>query len=259
MLSKRVRFFAASFLPALLTLREMLIYHAFGLTLSQTVRILNDALLLSKNIVNSNWILSWGGIWSVPVIVFVETGLFFGFFLPGDSLLIASGVLGAIGYVNLGLLIPLSILAAIGGDQLNYAIGHESQEALANRFQFVRNNLLRASEFYSKHGARVIVLARFVPVIRTFAPAAAGVARMNYSKFTLYNVCGGILWVTTLSVTGYFIGVIIPNFAKYSYPVILTIIAISWMPSMLIWFRQRKLDKATVKSVTYSERRDHMH
>jgi len=148
-------------------------------------------------------------------------------------------MLGALGYVNLGLLIPLSILAAISGDQLNYVIGHQSHAVLANRFQFIRSNLLRTNEFYSKHGGRVIVLARFLPIVRTFAPAAAGAARMNYSKFTLYNVAGAILWVMTMTITGYFIGVIVPNVADYVYSVIAVILAASLLSSVLVWFWHR--------------------
>jgi len=230
---------AASFLPTLLVLTELLLYHGFGLALSQNMHVLSVSLPGSRAVMNPNLILRWGGTWAVPAVLFIETGLFFGFFLPGDSLLIACGMLGAVGQVNLGLLIPLSIFAAIGGDQLNYAIGHQSHEALANRFQFVRNNMIRASEFYSKHGGRVIVLARFLPVVRTFAPAAAGAARMNYSKFTFYNVTGGILWVMSMTVTGYFVGAIIPNVTGYVYSAIAVIITTSLLTSVLVWFWQR--------------------
>jgi membrane-associated protein len=236
-------FFAAGFLPALLVLRELLIYH--GLILPQSVHLMNYALLLSQKVGNSNWLLSRAGVWGVPIVVFVETGLFFGFFLPGDSMLIASGILGAFGYVNLSLLIPLSIFAAIGGDQLNYVIGRQSHEVLANRFQFVRNNLQRASKFYSKHGGRVILFTRFLPVVRGFAPAVAGAARMNYSKFTLYNVTGGILWVMSMTVTGYFVGTIIPNVASYAYSVIGAVTVASSLSSMLVWSWQRMNRKST--------------
>jgi membrane-associated protein len=184
--------------------------------------------------------LRWGGTWGVPAVIFVETGLFFGFFLPGDSLLIASGVLGSAGQLNLILLIPLTTLAAIAGDQLSYFVGHQSGEALANRFQFVRTNLERASAFYAKHGGKAIVLARFVPVIRTFAPAVAGAARMNYFAFVSYNIAGGVLWVMSMTLTGYFVGSMIPNVAEYLQLIIVVVVLVSVAPSIILWAWKRR-------------------
>ena len=233
---------AVSVLPALLVVRELLFYYPFGLTgsLLMIYRTLNGFYFAWQSLLNPALMLRWGGTWGVPAVIFVETGLFFGFFLPGDSLLIASGVLGSAGQLNLILLIPLTTLAAIAGDQLSYFVGHQSGEALANRFQFVRTNLERASVFYAKHGGKAIVLARFVPVIRTFAPAVAGAARMNYFAFVSYNIAGGVLWVVSMTLTGYFVGSMIPNIAEYLQLVIVVVVLVSVAPSIILWAWKRR-------------------
>jgi membrane-associated protein len=228
----------ASIFPALLVVRELLVYEPFGLTGAaiSSINALNDLFFgpLTR-LVNPALILGWGGTWGVPTIIFVETGLFFGFFLPGDSLLVAAGVLASIGEVNLLVLIPSAILAAIAGDQLNYFIGQRSGRVLAERFQFVRVNLGRAEAFYDRHGGKAILLARFVPVIRTFAPAVAGGAKMHYVRFAFFNVAGGALWVASMTVLGYSVGRIIPNVTAYLYLVIAIVILVSVLPSGVAW------------------------
>lgn len=224
-------FFAASFLPAILVVRELLVYHIFGVALPNVVGILTNVVLVLRTIMNPTLLLGRGSSWVVPVVIFVETGLFFGFFLPGDSLLLTVGVLGAIGYVDLTSLIPFSILAAIVGDQLGYAIGRRSGEVLVHRYRFVHDNVQRASEFYAKHGGKAIVLARFVPVVRTFAPVVAGAAGMRYSRFTISNVAGGALWVTSVTLAGYFVGSHVPKVAHYLDPLIVIVI----LTSPLVW------------------------
>ncbi len=233
---------AVSVLPALLAVRELLFYYPFGLTgtLLAIYATVNGFYFASQSYLNPAFLIRWGGTWGVPAIVFVETGLFFGFFLPGDSLLVASGILGSAGQLNLVLLIPLTILAAIVGDQLSYFIGHQSGEVLADRFQFVRTNLERASAFYARHGGKAIVLARFVPVIRTFAPAVAGAARMNYFTFVLYNITGGVLWVLSMTLTGYFLGRMVPNIAEYLQLVIVVVVLVSVLPSIILWAWKRR-------------------
>ena len=131
-----VLFFAASFLPAVLVVRELLVYRVFGVVLPGFVSVLNSFVLVMKHIINPTLLLGHGGAWAVPIVIFVETGLFFGFFLPGDSLLLTVGVLGAVGYVDLTSLILFSILGAIVGDQLGYAIGRRSGDALAQSISF---------------------------------------------------------------------------------------------------------------------------
>lgn len=234
--------FAASFLPAILVVRELLVYHIFGVALPNVVGVLTNVVLVLRTIMNPTLLLGRGSSWVVPVVIFVETGLFFGFFLPGDSLLLTVGVLGAVGHVDLTSLILFSILAAIAGDQLGYAIGRRSGEVLVLRYRFVHDNVQRASEFYAKHGGKAIVLARFVPVVRTFAPVVAGAAGMRYSRFTISNVAGGTLWVTSVTLAGYFVGSHVPMVAHYLDPLIVIVILTSplvWMSAWL-WRRTKK-------------------
>jgi membrane-associated protein len=241
-----VLFFAASFLPAVLVVRELLVYRVRGVALPGFVSVLDSFVHVLKDIINPTLLLGHGA-WAVPIIIFVETGLFFGFFLPGDSLLLTVGVLGAVGYVDLTSLIPSSIAAAIMGDQLGYAIGRRSGEALARRFRFVRENVERASVFYDRHGGKAVVLARFVPVVRTFAPIVAGAAGMSYSRFTLSNIVGGALWVVSIALAGYFVGRQVPVVANYLNPIIIVVVISSPLVWMLawVWGRSRKVNVPT--------------
>ena len=240
-------FFAASFLPAVLVVRELLVYRVLGVVLPGFVSVLDSFVLVLKDIINPTLLLGHGGAWAVPIIIFVETGLFFGFFLPGDSLLLTAGVLGALGYVDLTSLIPFSILGAIMGDQLGYAIGRRSGDALARRFRFVRENVERASEFYDRHGGKAVVLARFVPVVRTFAPIVAGAAGMSYSRFTLSNIAGGSLWVVSITLAGYFVGRQVPVVVGYLNPIIIVVVISSPLVWVLawVWGRSRKVKVPT--------------
>ncbi len=175
-------------------------------------------------------LIRWGGLTGIVTIVFIETGLFIGFFLPGDSLLVTAGIMAAAGYLDLRWLIPLTILAAIIGDQVNYAIGYRAGVALMSRYERFRPHLERAHAFYEKHGAKTIVLARFVPIVRTFAPAVAGAARMNYRTFVTYNIVGGIVWVLSTTLTGYFLGRAIPHIDRYLHLVIAIVVFLSILP-----------------------------
>ena len=162
-----------------------------------------------RTITDVQAIIQWGGVLGVALVVFVETGLFVGFFLPGDSLLVTAGILAAAGHLDLSLLLGLTALAAIAGDQVGYGIGRRAGEALYRRPDsrwFRRSHLERAHAFYEKYGAKTIVLARFVPIVRTFAPAVAGAALMRYRRFVTYNVVGGLLWVFSMVLTGYTLG-----------------------------------------------------
>jgi membrane-associated protein len=190
-------------------------------------------------------LIRWAGLTGVVLIVFVETGLFIGFFLPGDSLLVTAGIMAAAGYLDLHWLIPLTILAAIVGDQVNYAIGYRAGAALVSRYERFRPHLERAHAFYEKHGAKTIVLARFVPIVRTFAPAVAGAARMNYRTFVLYNIVGGIVWVLSTTLTGYLLGRSIPHIDRYLHLVIAIVVLLSLVPILREWQRERR--KAKVK------------
>jgi membrane-associated protein len=161
------------------------------------------------------------------VIVFLETGLVVTPFLPGDSLLFAAGVLAGTGALDIAVLIPLLIVAAVGGDNVNYEIGRKVGPRVfheGNRF-LKREYLDRTHEFYEKHGAKTIVLARFVPIVRTFAPFVAGIGRMHYAKFFAYNVAGGIVWVILFCLLGYFFGSIPLVQDNFSIAVLVIIVA----------------------------------
>ena len=177
-------------------------------------------------------------------IIFVETGFFFGFFLPGDSLLVTAGLLIATGVVdiNVYLLGALLNVAAIAGDALNYWFGRITGPKIFVRDEslfFKRKHVERAHEFYVKHGAKTIVLARFMPIIRTFAPLVAGVARMDYRIFTLYNVIGGTAWIWSMLFTGYFLGRYVPGIDRYIELVIIVVIVLSILPGIIGWWRER--------------------
>ena len=141
--------------------------------------------------------------------------------------------------MNLTSLILASIIGAILGDQLGYAIGQRSGDALARRYRFVRENVKRAGEFYGKHGGKAVVLARFVPVVRTFAPMVAGAARMSYTRFTLSNIAGGALWVIIVTLAGYIVGRQVPVVADYLDRIILVVIISSPLVWLLAWMLGR--------------------
>jgi membrane-associated protein len=185
-----------------------------------------------------------GGYLVLAAIVFSETGLFIGFFLPGDSLLFTAGLLAAQGFFNIGLLIGLLAVMAVLGDAVGYAIGYKAGEALYHKpdtFYFKRKHLLYAKEFYEKHGGKAIFLARFVPFARTFAPVVAGIAQMSYPRFASYNVFGGIFWVVSMCLAGFFLGNISwvhRNLEK----VVLLIVVLSVLPVLIEIWRKRKGD-----------------
>ena len=168
-------------------------------------------------------------------IVFAESGLFFGFFFPGDSLLFTAGFLASQDLLNIWLLIPLLMVAAILGDSVGYWMGRKFGNWLARQkdsWFFKKEYLKRAQEFYEKHGGKTIVLARFIPIIRTFAPIAAGMAKMHYQRFISFNIFGGIFWVAGIGLGGYFLGTLIPGVDKYLLPIIALIIFLSILPGL---------------------------
>ena len=191
---------------------------------------------LIHQLYNVQGLIQWGGTLLVCVIVFVETGLFLGFFLPGDSLLVTAGVFAATGQLNLAwLLLPVP-LCAIAGDQLGYFIGRRAGVNLYRREDsrfFKKKHLERAKAFYDKHGGKTIILARFIPVIRTFCPPVAGAARMRYSRYLTYDICGGILWVGSMVMIGFTLGKKIPNVEKQIHWVIAGVIFLSILPGII--------------------------
>lgn len=191
-------------------------------------------------------LIAWAGYAGLAFIVFAETGLFFGFFLPGDSLLISAGLFAAAGHLDILLLNAILIPAAIVGDAVGYAFGSRFGRKLYERkdsFFFRRSHLMRAKAFYEKHGGKTIVLARFVPVVRTFAPIVAGVAEMPYSKFASYNIFGGILWVAGTTLLGYFLGRVIPDIEKHLLIIIGVVIVLSFLPVVKEYWKERKAVK----------------
>lgn len=188
-------------------------------------------------------LIAWGGYIVLFAIIFAETGLMVGFFLPGDSLLVSAGLFAAKGNLNIIYLIILLSIAAILGDSCNYWIGRKTGHTLFHKEDsrfFKKEYLFSAQEFYEKHGGKTIVLARFVPIIRTFAPTVAGIGQMNYKRFLSFNIFGGILWVASMLLTGYFLGRAIPNIDKNIDVVVLIVIFISLIPLFVEYFRQRK-------------------
>lgn len=183
-----------------------------------------------------------GGLLLICAIVFVETGLFVGFFLPGDSLLVTAGVFAASGDLSLPALLISASACAIAGDQVGYYIGHRAGAALYSRPDsrfFKRKHLERAHAFYEKHGAKTIVIARFVPIVRTFAPAVAGAAQMNYRRFVSYNVFGGLFWVLSTVLLGYFLGRAVPDIERHIHIVIAIVIFVSFLPGLYELYRSR--------------------
>lgn len=179
------------------------------------------------------------------LIIFCETGLVIIPFLPGDSLLFIAGTIGALGSLNIWLLIFILIIGAVLGDGVNYLIGKLLGEKVFDnqRFRLInKKHLQKAQDFYDQKGAIVIVLARFIPIVRTFAPFVAGISKMNYSKFVIYNIAGGALWVTTMTLAGYFFGNI-PLVKENFGLVTIAIIIISLLP-VLKAFIQSKMKKS---------------
>ncbi len=187
------------------------------------------------------------GVWTYLIlflIVFCETGLVVTPFLPGDSLLFAVGTFAAIGALDLGLCLGLLFVAAVSGDAVNYAIGARVGPAIFRRddVRFLnRKHLQRTHEFYERHGPLTIVIARFVPIVRTFAPFVAGVGRMTYGRFAVYNVSGAALWIVGLVLAGYAFGNI-PVVRRNFSVVVLAIIALSILPAVVEAWRQRRRD-----------------
>lgn len=188
-------------------------------------------------------VIRWGGYLLLVAIVFTETGLLVGFFLPGDSLLITAGLLAAAGVLNIWWLNVLLAAAAIAGDSVGYAIGMRLGPRLFVREQsllFNPGHVERTRRFYARYGARTIVIARFVPIIRTFAPVVAGVAEMRYPRFLLYNVAGGIGWVVSMTWAGYGLGSLVPNIDRYLHLVVIVVIVLSCVPIGIEILRERR-------------------
>ena len=181
-------------------------------------------------------IITTAGYLGIFGIVFAESGLFIGFFLPGDSLLFTAGVLASQGYLNIMTLVVISFVGAVLGDSFGYYFGTRVGPKIFTRedsLLFHREHINRAQRFYEQHGAITLVLARFMPIIRTFAPILAGVGNMRYSVFLSYNIIGGVLWGIVVPFLGYFLGTAIPSIDRYLWPIIALIIFLSILPGIV--------------------------
>ena len=177
-----------------------------------------------------------GGLVGLAIIVFVETGLLIGFFLPGDSLLVTAGLFAARGDLEVVPMIVVLSIAAIAGDTVGYYIGARTGPKLFTRpdsLLFNRKHLITTKEFYERHGPFTIVIARFIPILRTFAPVVAGIGAMEYKRFIVYNVAGGIGWVVTTVLGGYFLGQMVPNIHDHIHKVIAVVIVLSLLPAII--------------------------
>ncbi len=200
-------------------------------------------------------LVQWAGYVGLFAIIFTETGLFFGFFLPGDSLLVTAGLLAAPGPQHLPLDITTMGLAlsaaAILGDNTNYWVGRLSGPRIFARddsLLFKKKHLQRARDFYATHGPKTVVLARFMPIIRTFAPLVAGGAGMRYPTFLTYSVVGGVTWIWGMLLAGYVLGSKFPGLTKHLELLIIGIILLSVSPAIVSWWRARRATRVTTVS-----------
>ena len=169
-------------------------------------------------------------------MVFAESGLFFGFFFPGDSLLFTAGFLASQNIFDIKILVPLMIIGAVSGDSVGFWMGGKFAKWLMSRhesFFFKKEYIERANKFYNKHGGKALIMARFVPAVRTFVPIVAGMANMEYKKFISFNVFGGLLWGAGMTLLGYYLGNVIPDVEKYLLPIIGVIIIASILPGII--------------------------
>lgn len=208
--------------------------------INQLILFLNDPVSLVKS----------AGYLGLILIIFAETGLLVGFFLPGDSLLIAAGLFAARGDMNIGFLLLFISLAAIVGDATGFYIGKKLGQMLYARkdsFFFRRKHLFEAQKFYEKHGGKTIIIARFIPIVRTFAPTVAGAAHMNYLQFAIYNVTGALLWVFGMLLSGYYLGMMFgEKINSYIHILILGVILFSFMPLAIQWMKNKFGKKSNV-------------
>lgn len=184
-----------------------------------------------------------GGYLGLGAIVFAESGLFFGCFLPGDSLLFTAGFLASQGFLNIWITVSVCFVMAVLGDSVGYAFGQYFGPKIFNRpnsLFFNKDHIIKAEKFYEKYGKKAIILARFVPIVRTFAPILAGVGSMNYTTFLTYNVIGAVLWAIGVPFIGYFLGSLIPSIDKYLLPIIGGIIIVSVLPIVYEWYKARQ-------------------
>lgn len=205
-----------------------------------------------KQLVNPESIIQYGGIYLLLFVVFAETGLFVGFFLPGDSLLFTAGLLCSTGILKVhpAFLVVLIIIAAVTGNMVGYSFGKKVGPLLFKRessFFFRHEHLVTAHEFYVKHGGKTIVLSRFLPIVRTFAPIIAGIVKLDYYKFFLYSLAGAFFWVSTLVLTGFFMGKFVPGTKDYLGYIVIFLIVITSIPFVYSYIKKKAGKRFTGK------------
>lgn len=213
-------------LPALCQFIERLSYNGLVHNLLDPTRVVKDF-----------------GYIGIFLMLFAESGIVFGFFFPGDSLLFTAGLLASQGHLNILVLIFISVLAAISGNSAGYYTGKKIGPALfdkKNSFWFSKRRVEEAHAFFEKEGGQSLILARFIPAVRTFVPIIAGVAQMRYKTFLIFNALGGLLWGIMVPVLGYTLGKKVPNIDKYLLPIVLVIIAVSALPIVLTYLKRHK-------------------
>jgi membrane-associated protein len=205
----------------------------------------------------AHWVHAYGAIVGylfVSGVIFAETGLFFGFFLPGDSILFPAGILASQGYLSIIILCFISFIAAVLGNLVGYYFGKHVGKRIFNRDDsifFHKDHIQRAHAFYEKYGGKTIILARFVPVIRTFVPIVAGVSEMNFVEFFTFSSFGALLWAVGVPVAGFYLGRIIPNIDKFLLPIIAIVILLSIAPALIEIFKHKKNREKTVALFKY--------
>lgn len=207
--------------------------------------------LLAVDLLSPEKLLAAFGTLGLFAIVFAESGLLIGFFLPGDSLLFTAGLLASQGKLNLAVILAGCFVAAVAGDQVGYGFGRRVGPALFRRPEsrfFKHENIERAQSYFDRYGAKTIVLARFIPVVRTFAPIVAGVGRMNYRTFVSFNILGGLLWAVGVTTLGFVLGETIPDIDKYLLPTIAVIVSLSVLPVGIELLRARRKRARSVDS-----------
>lgn len=210
---------------------------------------MEENVLLFLDFLNPEALIKYGGFALLIIIIFAETGVFFGFFLPGDSLLFIAGLLSDTEYldVHVSVMIPVLIVAAVAGSTTGYFTGRWAGNYLRNRkenFFFKKKYLDMTHDFYDRHGMMAFILGRFLPIIRTFVTILAGTVNINFTRFFIFNVVGAALWITTMVLAGHFLGNLIPNLADYLEIIVVGMILVSAVPVVVTWIRaKRKADK----------------
>ncbi len=203
----------------------------------------NSKIMPLHSVLDPSLIIKTLGLIGVISIVFAESGLFFGFFLPGDSLLFTAGFLASQNLISIFWLLILCFIAAVLGDSFGYYFGRKTGPKIFSKedsFFFRKQHIDRAKMFYEKHGKKTIVFARFIPIVRTFVPIIAGVGEMEYKTFLKFNLLGGLVWTWSMIGLGYILGNTIPNAEKYLTFIIIVIILASFLPAIVEFIRHRK-------------------